>query len=374
MNKKFEVFNKLRRWASVLLLFFCAWVVYESNFFGATESEGHDVTYMLGSVPKKVFEPVLPDQPVVIPKDFQFHASFQHEWWHYFANVVGEDGQNYGIQWSYFRIANDDKDTAGWQSPQIYVSHVVVSSKDNVWREQRIARGGIGQAGMTDKPFRIWIDNWTWRSLGVTPFPGSLEAKTDTFSVSLNTVAKGPFALPGDKGYQIKHDLLPVASFNITAPFLDVSGVLTLENGKPIKVSGKAWMSKEWGSGLMAEGQIGWDWFVFPLDGNTTVSLNQYRHKNQMPYVFGMLATDDGKVMRLDGDDMTITPRKLTIMKNGKRIPLSWHISIPEHGVDVVTKVHNPNVWLPFIVPYWEGPISVSGSHYSSGFMQLTGY
>ncbi len=133
-------------------------------------------------------------------------------------------------------------------------------------------------------------------------------------------------------------------------------------------------MSKEWGSGLMAEGQIGWDWFVFPLDGNTTVSLSQYRHKNQMPYVFGMLATDDGKVMRLDGDDMTITPRKLTIMKNGKRIPLSWHISIPEYGVDVVTKVHNPNVWLPFIVPYWEGPISVSGSHYSSGFMQLTGY
>ncbi len=49
-------------------------------------------------------------------------------------------------QWSFFRIATDERETRGGQSPQIYISNVVISSDSKVWKESEcLARGGIGQ-------------------------------------------------------------------------------------------------------------------------------------------------------------------------------------------------------------------------------------
>ncbi|MGD8233086.1 lipocalin-like domain-containing protein [Vibrio sp. TRT 1302] len=329
---------------------------------------------MFRSQADKVFEPVLPDNPVVLPEDFAFHNQYQHGWWHFFANVVDKRGNQYGVQWSYFRIANSDSNLSGWQSPQLYISHVVISDKHRVWREQRVARGGIGQAGMTVKPFKLWIDNWFWRSLGQTPFPGLLEAQTDTFGLRLTTSTRGPFVIPGERGYVVKHDLLPIASHNITAPFLNVKGLLDLGGNKVVAVEGKGWMSKEWGSGLLAEGQQGWDWFVFQLDDETTLSVSRYRHDQQLPYLFGTLSTNDGKVVTLTNDQIDITPVLSTDFSNGSSIPMQWAINIPDYGIRLNTQVLNSNLWLPFVLPYWEGPITTTGSHKAKGFMQLTGY
>ncbi|OAJ96221.1 lipocalin-like domain-containing protein [Vibrio bivalvicida] len=334
----------------------------------------NEVSSVLVSKPTQVFEPVLPDNPVIIPRDFAFHNEYQHGWWHFFANVQDQYGETYGIQWSYFRIASNDSNMSGWLSPQLFVSHIVVSNKDKVWREQRVARGGIGQAGMTSKPFRIWIDNWSWRSLGRTPFPGLLDAQTDTFKVKLKTTTRGPFVIPRERGYAIKHDLLPIASLNLTAPFLVVEGQLALSPSKVLSVKGTGWMSKEWGSGLLAEDQQGWDWFVFHLDDETTLSINRYRHQSQLPYVFGTLATNDGKVTTLNNQDIEIAPIQETVLANGKRLPTRWIINIPDLDISLETQTLNDDLWLPFVLPYWEGPILTTGSHTAQGFMQLTGY
>ncbi|WP_422636299.1 lipocalin-like domain-containing protein [Vibrio fluvialis] len=339
------------------------------------QSSSDEIHAALSSQQHQVYEPVLPNKAVILPDDFAFHPQFQHEWWHFFANVKDASGQQYGVQWSYFRIANDDRNTIGWQSPQLYLSHTVISTRDHVWREQRMARGGIGQAGMSNQPFRLWIDNWDWRSLGNGPLPGLLSVVTDSFGVSLQMTASGPYVLPGEKGYQTKHDLLPVASYNVQAPFIQVRGELQLsKNSAPVKVEGSAWVSKEWGSGLLAEGQQGWDWFVLKLDKQTTLTVSRYRHAQQLPYVFGTLATNDGKVMSLRESDINITPVHLTSLANGKMVPLQWHISIPSKNINLTTSVLNQHLWLPFALPYWEGPIYTVGSHNAEGFMQLTGY
>nr|WP_243641904.1 lipocalin-like domain-containing protein [Vibrio sinensis] len=336
-------------------------------------NDGSDTSIFTSQNPQ-VFEPVLPDSPVQLPKDFQFHNDYQHEWWHFFANVVDAEGQQYGIQWSYFRIASDEQDRRGWQNPQLYVSHIVISNQNKVWKEQRLARGGIGQAGMTHRPFKVWIDNWTWRSLSDTPFPGQLDAQSDTFKLQLRVATSGPFVLPGDRGYVNKHDLLPIASHNVTSPFLRVEGLLTFGEDSSLRIIGDAWMSKEWGTGLMTEGQQGWDWFVLKLDNETTLSVNQYRHKDQLPYIFGLLATNDGKVVNLTQDDVIMTPIQFWPMANNKQIPVTWRVKLADHGIDVTTQVMNKNLWLPFVIPYWEGPIETIGTHNAKGFMQLTGY
>ncbi|WP_261902767.1 lipocalin-like domain-containing protein [Vibrio fortis] len=353
-------------------LFIGIWSYY--SYFADVGEEGvNEVNSVLMSEQFKVFEPVLPDRTVSLPKDFQFHPEFQHEWWHYFATLEDASGKDYSVQWSFFRIATDEREARGWQSPQIYISNVVVTSATQVWKEQRLARGGIGQAGMTNRPFRIWIDNWNWRALGATPFPGRLSVETDTFGLELDSVTKGPYVLNGENGYQKKHDLLPIASYNFSAPFLALNGTLTLD-GVEVEVSGNAWLHKEWGSGLLGEGQQGWDWFVFNLDGGAALSVSRYRNNHQMPYVFGTLATRSGKVYQLSESDIDIKPLPNSTLLNGRRMPLQWIINVPKYEINLTTRIQRRDMWLPFVIPYWEGPIMASGSHEASGFMQLTGY
>ncbi|MDE1236407.1 lipocalin-like domain-containing protein [Vibrio aestuarianus] len=324
---------------------------------------------------KIIFEPVLPNNSVVLPRDFKFHPEFQHEWWHYFANVADESGEQYNIQWSYFRIASDDRTAKGWLNPQIYVSHVVISSADKVWREQRISRGGIGQAGFDIKPFKLWIDNWSWRSLGVSPLPGILDIATDTFSLSLQSVATGSFILPGEDGYQSKHNLQPIASYNLRSPSMTVKGQLTLE-GLPqtLKVSGSAWLSKEWGNNLLPSPNRNWDRFVFNIDGQNTLVVNRYRLYQKMPYVTGTLIQSSGKIIMLSEDDIVVSPVAASASNATDNVPRQWIIKIPKYDMRLVIEAVNSNMGSTFFIPYWEGPVRVNGNSKIAGFMQLTGY
>ncbi|KJR21604.1 carotenoid 1,2-hydratase [Vibrio navarrensis] len=339
----------------------------------STTQTQYQFNSVFAAPPQMVFEPVLPGQKVRLPNDFRFHSQYQHEWWHYFASLQDAKGTSYSVQWSFFRLAGDERDVNGWQNPQIYLANVVVSGEGKVWKDQRIARGGIGQAGSSDKPFRMWIDNWTWRALGVTPFPGNLIAASDEFSLELATRTSGPFVLNGESGYQLKHDLESVASFSVSAPFLQTDGVLHLD-GKSIKVSGSAWLQKEWGSDLVGQDQQGWDWLVFNLDNGMALSVNQYRHKSRLPYVFGTLSTSSGKVFPLKEQDIKIIPLEESELADGTRLPLRWSVEVPQYQIRLTATAVDQEMWLPFLLPYWEGPIQVAGSHQGWGFMQLTGY
>lgn len=47
---------------------------------------------MLRAQKRQVFEPVLPNYPVILPNDFSFNNEYQHGWWQFFANVQDEAG------------------------------------------------------------------------------------------------------------------------------------------------------------------------------------------------------------------------------------------------------------------------------------------
>lgn len=347
------------------------------GWYWSSPQHSHQQEYRLSSTlgiqDKATFEPVLPNKKVTLPDDFKFHDQYQHEWWHYFATLKGADGNKYTVQFSLFRMATDEREVSGWQNSQLYLANIVLTHQDGVLREQRIARGGIGQAGSKNKPFRMWFDNWTWRSLGTTPFPGSLNIDTDDFSIDLATRTSGPFVLNGDQGYQLKHDLESVASFSVSAPFLTVKGWIVID-GHRVDVTGDAWLQKEWGSHLIGEEQQGWDWFTLQLDNGTALSVSRYRHHSRLPYVFGTLSTKSGKVISLTENELSISPIVSTTLSDGKRIPLQWAIEVPSHDIYVQTQATNPEMWLPFLIPYWEGPVDISGNRSGKGFMQLTGY
>ncbi len=92
------------------------------------------------------------------------HNDFRIEWWYLTATLTGPDGTEYGAQWTLFRSAQAPYEAEGWASPQLWMGHAAVTTPDAHLVAERLARGGIGQAGVTATPFAAWIDDWQMTS------------------------------------------------------------------------------------------------------------------------------------------------------------------------------------------------------------------
>jgi predicted secreted hydrolase len=40
----------------------------------------------------------------------------------------------------------------------------------------------------------------------------------------------------------------------------------------------------------------------------------------------------------------------------------------------VTVAAMNPAAWMATSIPYWEGPVRISGSHAGRGYLEMTGY
>ncbi|MGF1727690.1 lipocalin-like domain-containing protein [Photobacterium nomapromontoriensis] len=318
------------------------------------------------------FAPVVPDRLFHFPADHLPHPKFRTEWWYLTANLKSENGEMFGVQWTLFRSASSIEQGDGWQSPQRYMAHIVVTSKDKMWAAERFARGGIGQAGVIGKPYRAWLDNWSWRSFGDSPFPGTLTFADDGMRAKLAIQNTGSLILQGEGGFSQKHPTQDIASYYYSAPFLALRGQLELD-GKTYQVSGEGWYDREWSSAGLSENQLGWDWFSIRLDDGRALMLYQIREKDQQPYILGSLSQSDGTKTNLTAADIHLSPVSFTAHE-GKNYPLDWIVDIPSQQIKLRVNVVRKAQWLPFVFSYWEGPITVSGSHSGQGFMELTGY
>ncbi|MEF2509286.1 lipocalin-like domain-containing protein [Vibrio mimicus] len=327
------------------------------------------------STNQAVFDPVLPNNPVRLPADFTSRPEFEQEWWKLYAWLEDEQGNKFSVQWNFLRLAQDERNTVGWQTPQLYFSSIVINGKKAALRDQKIARGGIGQAGISDQPFRMWIDNWAWRALGMGPLPGNLHLSADHFALNLQLRALGPYVLSGDQGYQVRQDVLSLASYQFQQPYIAVHGALVLAPDQPaLRVSGRAWLSKEWGSELVANEQTGTDRFVIPLDDDRWLTVSRFRHSGAPDYFYGMLLNRNGTNIALSNDDIQLEALSTSLLSNGKRVPLRWRLAIPKYQINVSVEPLDRDAWQAFLIPYWEGRIKILGSHNQTGFMQLSGY
>ncbi|WP_318432516.1 lipocalin-like domain-containing protein [Photobacterium leiognathi] len=319
-----------------------------------------------------VFEPVVKGEKLAFPKDFGAHPDYLAEWWYFTTNLEADDGTQMALQWALFRMATGDEESKGWKTPQMYMAHAVITTKNKIWRAERFARGGIGQAGVILSPFRAWLDNWAWRAQGNSPFPGRLEFADNEMEAILDISQGGSIILQGEDGYSKKHPLLDIASYYYSAPFLNVKGMVELD-GKAYRVKGQGWFDREWSSSMLSKQQQGWDWFSIHLDDGSALMVSQLREKDNEPYFFGSRSWPNGKVVQLDNNQIRMKPVKYYGVQ-GKQFPLVWEIDIPSQSIKLETQVVRRDQWLPFIFPYWEGPIRVKGSHTGKGFMELTGY
>jgi predicted secreted hydrolase len=319
----------------------------------------------------------LPDPAHVLlfPADHGAHPDFRIEWWYVTATLTGEDGTDYGAQWTLFRTATRPGEAEGWQSPQLWMGHAAITTPDAHLVAERLARGGIGQAGVAmDTPFTAWIDDWQMVSRAP---PGddtlselSLSASGDGFSYQLDLSAKGPLVAHGANGYSVK-SAEGQASHYYSQPFYDASGTLQLPDG-PVAVKGRAWLDREWSSQPLAADQTGWDWFSLMFDDGARLMGFVLRDSGD-GFASGTWIAADGTATPLDPGALRAEPLK-TATVAGRDIPVEWRLTLPDHALDVTLTALNPNAWMATSVPYWEGPIRIAGSHKGRGYLEMTGY
>ena len=58
----------------------------------------------------------------------------------------------------------------------------------------------------------------------------------------------------------------------------------------------------------------------------------------------------------------------------GREVPVVWRLTLADRGLDVTLRALNPGAWMATSVPYWEGPVRVTGSHAGRGYLEMTGY
>lgn len=330
---------------------------------------------------------VVPGKRFVFPDDHGIHSDFRIEWWYLTANLKDNKGRDWGLQWTLFRQSMDTKPVLnGWSSNQLWMAHAAITTPQGHLHEQRFARGGIGQAGVTvasraqlnqqaGENFAVWIDDWSWQAQFASPFPSTLSFSLGATKLNVNLTSNSPWVLNGNKGYSQKSGQ-GQASYYYSQPHIKVTGAV-FHQGKSIELTGKAWLDREWSSQPLSANQQGWDWFSLHFNSGEALMVYRLRQTDGKHWLSGSWINTDGSSLPLGPEDITLRAIKRREVNAGEqlvKLPLSWKIELPKLGKQWDVEALYDQQWMDTQFPYWEGIVRVDGGKTGVGYMELTGY
>ena len=187
------------------------------------------------------------------------------------------------------------------------MAHSAVTPVNKHYADEKWSRGQGSLAGVDTSPFRVYLDDWQWRSTTDELFPAKLNAHSKQFSYSLTLTSDAPYQKQGEQGYSTKSANGQVASYYYSQPFIEVAGEVTID-GKAHQVSGKGWIDREWSSQFLLDSQQGWDWFALRLNNETSLVVFQLRDSKN-----GEASYSSAKLMQQNGSGIAIA-QKLSLI------------------------------------------------------------
>jgi predicted secreted hydrolase len=327
---------------------------------------------------------VTPGHALQFPQDHAAHPDYRIEWWYLTANLKDSDGRQWGLQWTLFRQALSPQQVeAGWSSNQIWMAHAAITTPAGHYHEQRFARGGIGQAGVSldgeDGGFNAWMDDWEWRSSKVEMFPAKLSFSIGDRDVILLLESTGDLVANGVDGYSQK-SAQGQASYYYSQPHIRVRGFVN-EGLNKTYLTGKGWLDREWSSQALAQNQQGWDWFSLHLDDGHKLMVYQLRHANGDHWLSGNWIDPLGVTKLLDRDAINLSATRRAEVSTGanrsRDLPMDWQLALVEQQRSWRIRPLYDQQWMGTRIPYWEGVVLVEdeqGAPSGVGYMELTGY
>ena len=313
-----------------------------------------------------------PGDRLSFPEDYGPHPQHRIEWWYLTANLKTQDGEPLGLQWTQFRQAIEPRpadaeppDANNWPLEAAWMAHAAVSFDTRHYFAEKLARGDVGHAGARAEPIAVWLDDW---QLEAEPGQSSwrLQVAADGWSYDLTLRVTGKPVAHGDQGFSAK-SADGEGSMYFSLVDLQIDGRVTLGD-QTLEVSGKGWFDREWSSQFLKSGQQGWDWFALHLDSGDKLMAFQLREEDG-GFRAGTWIPADGEPTALGADQLNLKP-----LTQGDGYPRAWRLEVPDFGLNLEVAAPAGDYRNNGLYPYWESPVSVSGSHGGVGYMELTGY
>jgi len=336
------------------------------------------------------FEKALPGKIFSFPRDHFSHPQFKTEWWYYSGHLQsqGNDRSPFGFQLTFFRsgLKREAKEQKSkWAIQNLYFAHLALTdeSRQKFDYRQKISRGSLGEAGASDRVFRIWIDDWSVEGKGPNTEEHLLKAGDKEFGIELRLLPEKKPVVHGKNGISQKGEGTASHYYSITR--LKTAGNIFLK-GRVIPVEGASWMDHEFGSAQLRQDQVGWDWFSIRMEDGTDLMLYRIRRKGGSPdpYSSGTILLPDGTQRTLSLKDFRIDVlEQWKSKKSGGTYPSKWRVTIPQYQMELVL---SPTVKDQELiteestrVTYWEGSVWVEGKAGDKpvkgmGYAELTGY
>lgn len=168
------------------------------------------------------------------------------------------------------------------------------------------------------------------------------------------------------------------ASYYYSLPQLRVVGTV-YRGGKAVKVTGTAWLDREWSSTLLDPAAVGWDWVGLNLDDGGALMAFQVRDASgKALWAGGSLRGADGRTVRFSPSQVRFSAQR------NWRSPRTGAVYPIERTVTVQTPVGERRWTLTPLFDdqeldsrasggpvYWEGAVRSEGGR---GYLELTGY
>jgi len=327
------------------------------------------------------FAPVNPGTKLSFPRDFGAHPDFRTEWWYATGWLQTADGKPLGFQVTFFRSATEHErhNPSQFAPKQLIVAHAALSDPavGKLQHDQRVARAGFGLAQTSESTTDIKLGKWSMRRDTNGMYRVTLPARDFSFDLTLSPTQ--PVLLQGVNGYSRKGPKPEQASHYYSEPHLQVSGTLT-RNGKPIVVSGTAWLDHEWSSTVLDTKAVGWDWVGVNLDdGRALMAFRIRAADGSSLWQHASLREKDGRLQQFNGDAIRFTPvRSWRSPRTQASYPVEltlefdqqrWQIRPLQDDQELDSRQSTGAV-------YWEGAITLErdGRRAGRGYLEMTGY
>lgn len=323
---------------------------------------------------------VRPGAAFRFPADHGAHPAYRTEWWYVTGWLKAQDGRELGFQVTFFRSrpAIDQANPSRFAPSQILFAHAALSDPrvGRLLHAERAARAGFGLASAATGDADIHIRDWRFRRLADGRFSTRVDAGDFSLDVALRP-RQSPM-LQGQDGYSRKGPRPEQASYYYSIPHLAVSGTVR-RGAAQMRVTGEAWLDREWSSDYLAPDARGWDWTGLNLnDGSAVMAFRIGRRGGGTIWAGGSFRRPDGRIVRFAPADVEFRARRAwRSPATGAAYPVEQMLSVrlpegirrfPLIPLFAAQELDGRRSGLPV---YWEGAVRTTGGR---GYLELTGY
>ena len=317
---------------------------------------------------------------LTFPRDHGAHPQYRTEWWYITGWVTDKQGRELGVQVTFFRSRPgvQERNPSLFAPKQLVFAHGAVADTrlGRLRHAQRAARAGLGLAETQAGSTRAWVEDW---SLELTPRGYIARIPAGEFDMTLTFSSTQPILLEGEHGFSRKGPKPGQASYYYSEPHLAVEGTIGLE-GKPLAVTGEAWLDHEWSSEYLAHEALGWDWTGINLtDGGSLMVFRIRGRDGRDLWAGGTLRDQTGRTRAFAPADVRFQPlHNWRSPRTSVEYPVVMRVSAGALALqlDPLMSDQELDARASTGTIYWEGAVRASseGREIGRGYLELTGY